>query len=118
MSHDGKPQDESCWLTIGKTYDVLEVLFVGDRGWLLRLVGDGPNGVALFQLEMFDVVDPQVPPNWIATWDNGTFCLSQETWTRPGFWERYHDRDPNARQVFEEEMRRTVDFKRAGPPFH
>jgi len=108
MTHDGKPQDESCWLTIGKIYDVLEVSFDGE--WLLRLMGDGPNGVALFQLEIFEVVDPHIPPNWIATWGNNrTFCLSPRPWTDTGFWERYYDRDPKAVQTFEEERRRSVN---------
>lgn len=107
MSHDGNLQDQSCWLTIGKTYDALEISF--DGTWLVRLVGDGANGVALFQLEMFEVVEPHVAPNWIATWSSkGAFSLSPEPWTQPGFWERYYDRDPIASQIFEEEMRRAA----------
>jgi hypothetical protein len=108
LGNDGEPQDQSCWLTIGKRYEVLEILFFRDRGWLLRLIGDVPNGVALFQLEMFEIVDPRIPPNWIATWgDKGTFCLSPRPWTDTGFWERYYDRDPKAIKIFEEERMRT-----------
>jgi hypothetical protein len=108
MSHDGRPEGQSCWLTIGKIYDVLEVTFDGE--WLLRLIGDAPNGVALFQLKMFEVVDPHIPPNWIAIWgNNGLFFLSPRPWTHTGFWERYYDRDPNAVQIFEEERTRTVN---------
>jgi hypothetical protein len=112
LGSDGKPQDKSPWITVGSTYDILEVLWVRDRGWLLRLVGDGENGVALFQLEMFDIVDRQIPSNWVATWhDEAFFSLCPEPWSRPGFWERYYDHDPDAIQTFKEEMRCTVNSR-------
>ncbi|HZZ15273.1 MAG TPA: hypothetical protein VFE08_04855 [Candidatus Sulfotelmatobacter sp.] len=101
--------DTSGWLTVGRTYDVLEVLFVGGSGWLLRLIGDGGNGVALFQLDLFEIMDARVPPNWIATWgSDGGFRLCPERWSHSSFWERFYDREPEAIQVFEEEKVRTV----------
>lgn len=39
---------------LGKIYDVLTIAFGTQQKWLLRSVGDGLNGVALFPLEQFE----------------------------------------------------------------
>jgi len=106
----GNAQEKSPWLTIGKTYHVLEVVQVIHRGWLLRLVGDGSNGVALFLLKQFKIVSSQVSPTWITTWDKDDFLImSPAAWTEPEFWVRYYDGEPNAVRIFEEERRKIID---------
>jgi hypothetical protein len=105
----GNAQAESSWLTIGTIYHVLEVIQGVDRRWLVRLVGDGPNGLALFQLEQFDVVTHDMPDTWTIGWlDDGSFKLSPTAWRSPGFWERYYDREPNAIRSFEDEKRKIM----------
>jgi hypothetical protein len=107
----GNPQEHSPWLTVGKVYHVLSVLLDINGQWVLRLVGDGINGLALFNLEQFEFISARIPNTWIATWSTkGTFELTTEPWNRPGFWEKYYDRDPDALRIFEEERRKIVEF--------
>jgi len=100
----GNPREKSSRLSIGKTYHVLEVIQDTHHRWLLRLPGDGSNGVALFALEQFEIVSVRIPHIWITKWNvNGGFSLTTEVWGQPGYWERYYDRDPEALKVFDEE---------------
>ena len=101
----GLPQTASPWLTIGKLYDVLAIEFESQGRGLLRLIGDGRNGVALFPIEGFEIVSAAMPPSWVVSWDSGGFLqLAPERWTQPGFWERFYDREPAALAVFDEEV--------------
>lgn len=105
----GKPQEKSAWLTIGAIYHVLE-LFQGQNTWFLRLVGDGPNGLAIFRLDQFEIVTPNIPNSWIIAWDNdGSLHLRPKLWSQPGFMERYYDKEPDAIQIFEEERRKITE---------
>jgi len=105
----GQPQERSAWLTIGKVYDVLTVEFDMYGRWRFRLIGDGLNGVALFEKEMFEVVSPEIAPNWIVSWDReGGFELIPEIWSKNDFWVRYYDQEPEALELFNKEMLRIV----------
>ena len=100
----GAPQSTSSWLTIDKVYDVLTLEFDRNGQWLVRVVGDGKSGVALFPFESFVVASPTLPLSWIAWWNiEGSFQLAPERWTKPDFWERFYDREPDAVSIFEEE---------------
>lgn len=110
----GKPQNESAWLTVGKLYDVLAVL-QSDEDWLLRLIGDEPQGLALFRLDQFEIVSPRVPSSWIAVWEeDGFFELSPEAWTKPGFWEDYYNKESGAINIFEEERKKIIISNNGG----
>ena len=106
----GKPQDKSGWLTVGKIYHVLEVVQGTDRKWMFRMVGDGLNGVALFWLEEFEIVSSKIPDSWIIMWPKDDFfVLRPESWSRPGFWERYYDKDPESIRIFEQERGKIIE---------
>jgi hypothetical protein len=106
----GNPQSESPWLTLGKVYNVMALELDNNGEWLARLVGDGPNGVALFPLELFEVESSVVSPTWTTSWKSGKLIeLSPKRWVREGFWENYYDRDPEAIRIFEEEKNLIVD---------
>ena len=64
----GNPQERSPWLTVGKIYHVLAVQQGTDGQWLLCLVGDGLNGVALFRLGQFEITSSKIPATWIVWW--------------------------------------------------
>ncbi len=105
----GNPQERSPWLTLGKVYHVLEVVQDIHGNWQLRAEGDGINGPALFRLEQFEIISAKVPDTWVVRWnDKGVFSLTSEAWSQLGFWERFYDRDPEARKVFEEEKTRIL----------
>jgi hypothetical protein len=107
----GNLQDRSPWLTLGKTYHALTLALDTSNRWIIRLVGDGRNGVALFPLEQFAVVSARVSPSWIACWTSGNlFELAPERWTVEGFWEKYYDMDSEAIRVFEEEKNNIVEL--------
>jgi len=100
----GNPRATSSRLSIGSIYPVLEVIQDTHHRWLLRVIGDGANGIAIFGLDQFEIVSAKVPNVWITKWNSqGGFSLTTEAWGRPGYWERYYDRDPEAHRVFEEE---------------
>ena len=105
----GNPRGQSSRVSIGSIYPVLEVIQDTHHRWLLRLPGDGPNGVAIFGRDQFETVSARIPNVWIAKWNTqGGFALTTEAWAQPGYWERYYDRDPEARKVFEEEKAKIV----------
>jgi hypothetical protein len=93
----GNPLDRSPWLTIGKGYVVLSVLFGARTQPLLRLVGDGGNGLALFRWDEFEIVSSIIPPTWILfPGPQSLVQLAPQPWTSPGFWERYYNQDQDA----------------------
>jgi hypothetical protein len=107
----GKPRlQKDSWVTLGKTYHVLEIVQDQSR-WLLRLIGDNElNGPAVFRLEQFEIVTPNIPSSWIVTRDkDDSIKLRPERWNQPGFWERYYDKDPEAIRIFEEERRKIIE---------
>ena len=106
----GNPQEWSPWLTLGKVYHVLEVIQDPRRKWLLRVLGNGSDGVGIFRLEQFEIVSTKVPDAWIVDLNtDGDLTLTTEDWNKPGFWDAYYDRDPNARKKFEDGKRKIVD---------
>jgi hypothetical protein len=106
----GNFQEFSPWLTVGKVYLVLSVLLDINGKWLLRLLGDNGNGVALFSLSEFEIISAKIPATWIVAWNpKGVFELTTETWNQPGFWEKYYDRDPEAIKLFDTERSKIID---------
>jgi hypothetical protein len=106
----GNPVERSSWLTIGKTYPVLSMIFQSNGERLLRLIGDGQNGVALFKWESFEVVTSDVPANWRIDLDeHGRVELAPKPWITLGFWNRFYDQDAEAIRIFQEERKKIID---------
>jgi hypothetical protein len=98
----------SGWVKLDSTYHVLAIWIEPGRT-RLRLVGEQTTTPALFEPEMFEVVSSTIPSNWVITSPKmGFFEIGPEAWTRPGFWEEYFDRKPEAIACFEEERKRIV----------
>lgn len=105
LTADGTPQQSSRWLTVGVIYDVLTIELDRSGLWLLRLLVDNANEVALFPIDGFEVVSHRLAPSWVASWNgDGFFQLAPEAWLEAEFWERFYDRDPGAIQIFEAEL--------------
>jgi hypothetical protein len=112
MDPKGNPKNDSPWLTLGKSYEVLSVIFDTRGRWLLRLVGDANNGVALFDMKQFEIVSSRIPVTWNAIWSsNGVFELTPLAWSQSGFWTKYYDRDPEAIELFKKEAKNILDFE-------
>ena len=103
----GAKEEISKWLTIGETYLVLSMYAFVGRDVMLRLIGDDANTPILVNARQFSTVCTEVPSNWRAIIDdNGTFFLTPEAWSKPGFWESYFNGERAARQIFMEELRK------------
>ena len=73
--------------------------------WLVRIIGDSANEVALFSIDCFEIVSRHLPPSWVASWTKeGFFQLAPEAWRSAQFWELFYDRDPAAIRTFETEL--------------
>lgn len=103
----GQPTDSLSSLTVGRVYHVLEVV-LDSRRWLLRVVGDSRDVVALFPREMFEIVSPTVPPGWAVGWGASHFTLGPERWQVEGFWEAYYEHERTAIEAFETEIAQIV----------
>jgi hypothetical protein len=107
----GNPIEQSGWLTVGRVYLVLSVIFSGESEPRLRLVGDGNNGLALFRWDEFEIVGSIIPPTWIIfPGPKSLIQLAPEPWTHPGFWERYYNQDRDAIAIFEQERKKIAEF--------
>jgi len=106
----GKPVERSAWAKLGSVYRVLSI-WVEPGQILLRLVGEEP-APALFEAEMFEVVSNAIPSAWVITMPKpGCLSIGPARWSRPGFWEEYFDRKPEAVACFEEERQEIVSFE-------
>src|SRR4051812_1975447 len=103
LDADGKPTDSQYWVKLGAIYHVLSVS-ADERGVEFRIIPRGYESPNLHQSEMFEIVSPIIPPNWVITSPApGCLSLAPEPWTQKGFWERYFDFHPDARACFERE---------------
>jgi hypothetical protein len=103
----GRPVERSPWLTPGREYPVLEIsAATGDRV-LFRIVGDDRQTPGLHEASLFTTVSPTMPSTWTAeVGDDGNLKIGPQAWKRPGFWEDFFDRKPEALAVFREEYQR------------
>jgi hypothetical protein len=85
---------------IDAEYQVLSILAQPRRGAQFRIITD--DGIpALYDAAMFVTTDDTLPPNWVVrTSDAGVVEIAPRVWLQPGFWERYFDGDPIAREEF------------------
>lgn len=100
----GEPEERSSWLKIGGIYHVLRIQIEPNRT-MFQLVGEEPTP-ALFQPDLFEVISSRVPESWvIVSAKHGFLELTPLSWTAPGFWEAFYDREPEAVACFEEQRR-------------
>jgi hypothetical protein len=92
------------WITEGQQYDVLGVEVTGGKVYF-RVESD-QGTPALFESELFELVDGAIPSSWIAVaGTRGGFSLDAKAWARQGFWEAFFDREPEAMKLYEAEKR-------------
>lgn len=87
-------------------YRVLSILVQPGRGAKFRIVTDDGTP-ALFNAAMFATSDGNLPPNWVVrASETGVVEIAPAKWLQPGFWERFFDGDPAAREDFAAEQER------------
>jgi hypothetical protein len=105
----GNSLEKSPWLTVGKIYHVLSICVSADGRRLLRLVGDGNNGIALFRLEQFEIVTSKIPDTWIVKYMKGEIDFTPESWSQTDFWDRFYDGNSDAFRIFDEERKKIIE---------
>jgi hypothetical protein len=92
-------------LTVGVDYFVVQVDDV-----YYRVVNDSGEPI-LYKKDRFVVIDERIPDDWIRTDhpDGEYFIGPPETETR-GFWELWHDRDPEARTIAMDALRKIASW--------
>jgi hypothetical protein len=99
-------QEKSSSLTIGKAYTVLAIEVYQNRIDYL-IVGDNTNKApTLHRAEQFEIVSNKIPRNWkIFSGNLALFTIEPEAWREPGFWDKCHDGDPQALEIYKREAR-------------
>jgi hypothetical protein len=90
------------WFEKGEKLPVLAIMLMLSGGPKFLLWSNKQLSVGLFPIAEFDVVDPTLPGHWVAkTGPNGHIEFSPAEWQPEGFWERYHEEDPEAVKIFQ-----------------
>ena len=96
-------QNIPVWFNDGERLPVLAIMLMPSGGPKFLLWSKKQLSIGLFPVIEFDVVDPTLPTQWVAkTGLNGQVELSPREWQIDGFWERYHDEDPEALKIFQQ----------------
>jgi hypothetical protein len=93
-------------LTDGHEYVVLEISarFKRTISFRIEFTESGLRQSGLFDSRAFTITSHTLPPIWkFFQLESGSFSLCPESWNAPGFWEAYHDGDPRAIAVYEDE---------------
>jgi hypothetical protein len=103
----GEDLETSAWLSVGREYDVLEVVAYPEGEVLLRLLGDDPSGgPGLWDSRLFTTKSTAMPADWAATVDDaGALHLGPAKWQRDGFWEAFFDGDPDAIRDYDDVLK-------------
>lgn len=92
------------WLDEGECLTVLALSAAPSEGVKFLLWSTKQESVALFPGKDFDVVDGRLSRRWVFNLDaRGFVHLAPDVWQVGEFWEKYHDGDSTAEQVFEQE---------------
>ena len=106
----GNVINQSPWLTLGKTYHVLEIWHSFGKPTLFRLLSDDGYTPALYDASQFEMLTNVIPSNWIVSMKvSEFFSLTPKTWDVPNFWESFFDGDPHAKKIFSDTYNFIVD---------
>lgn len=87
-------------LTVGKVYDV-----IGVEGEYYRIINDS-NEPILYTKELFEIIDSNIPSDWIETRFDGEIFIEPMETSKPGFYEDYFDGIPYAIETYRRLLKR------------
>lgn len=91
-------------LSVGREYAVLEISSLADRPSYFRIEVVNGEPPALFDVRLFEVTSPAIPPNWMCSLDeSGLLTIGPKAWREIDFWEAYLERREWAVAVYERE---------------
>ncbi len=100
--------EHSSWLTVGRTYTVLEI-FAESNSVDFRLIGDDGKTPAYHDAQQFEVVTDAIPKEWCINFKPGMYLeLAPKRWSKDGFWEAYFNDDPEAVKAFDDVCRQLL----------
>ena len=102
------------WIRLNEIYHVLAIDISPEFENYYR-IDSGRNGVALFEVEFFEIISNKLPSTWIAyQFGDKDLAIGPLRWFedgymegdvyKQGFLERYYDRDPEAVKQFNEDV--------------
>lgn len=95
-------------LTVGGEYEVIG--FCID---CYQLLNDMQEPV-LYEMACFEVVDPTEPAFWVSEFgDEGERYAGPPEWSRPGYFEKWHDDDPAVLAAFAADLPRLYPWTAA-----
>jgi hypothetical protein len=101
---DGSELDESSWVRIGHEYVVLTLLIDPSGHVKVQILAEGQSP-GYWAGEMFETADETLPPNWVARLrSDGLLEFGPKDWLREGFWDDFHNSEPEARAQYEREL--------------
>ena len=87
-------------IAAGKVYTV-----IGIEGIYYRIVDDSEDPI-LYPKEMFEVIDPTIPSDWVETLFDGESYIEPPETCEPGFYEDYFDGVPYAIKTFKKFLKK------------
>jgi hypothetical protein len=107
-------QSASPWLTVGKEYIVLMIEVYSNKNYFLMIDDSSNEAPHLQDAKQFEVISHHIPSNWqINAGDLEITTLGPSTWQEPSFWERCHDGDESALEIYKFEARIIIDEENA-----
>jgi len=91
-------------LTVGRTYEALELEITPDRTSRVRVVDDSEEPT-LWALESFEILDGSVAPSWhVELGQDGSILIGPKAWQRHTFWWDYFNDEPEAQAEYKREL--------------
>lgn len=106
----GSTIQASPWLTVGKTYTVLQIFISVGGAIKFRMIGDDSRTPALHHFSQFEIVSSVISGCWGANFDADSFLeIGPRAWFQRGFWEDYFEGRSEAVAVFERFRLQTIE---------
>lgn len=93
------------WLTQGKEYYVIDIVFEKARGVFFYRVVSNDGTPVYFENKIFDLISNNIPDGWIVYITDEFLMITPRNLT-PDFWEKYHDGERKAVSIFEYELQK------------
>jgi hypothetical protein len=101
----GEPRAAAPYLTIGREYEVLELLVHPPGDVRIRILDDDAKTPSVWPLGSFEITKANLPSNWaIEVSEDGSIRLSPPAWLKEGFWEEYFDGKADAVTEFRQAL--------------
>lgn len=111
---DGVPGQVAV-LRIGDEFAVLDLSALHGQWTSLNIISFTPDSPSLYDARQFEVVDPTIPDHWVIEINGNWTTIGPPEFMADGFWEAFHDGEPEAEAIYAAELvRRGIDINAPG----